>query len=736
MSANVHAHVVFHRTGQRLGPDLETLATTASSRPALLARHQDLTALRYDFPIVLNRADGSVHSLSGIIDAALRDMAVAGEDHDRLSRHALRLERRLRTLAAQGCRGSLSELWQLAAGQLSGRGNDDDAVAASFDRLRAVVRLDGEVVECDGLLPGRLLAHLWQRAYAAKAKRFHDRVDRLLLALSDMLRAEVAASHAGRTAPALRASIGSAHDDDFDFDAMSRILAGTTPPATMSGSRRERIQALVANLASQRFYPASNATRLVARPHEPYSFTFDRAAAALEAYRRRLPELRSLLRAIAMAELEVEGRYDDAVHDRFFSQTDASQLVHDAADSALFPDYLVRLNAGVIDAADESTLMEILTAGLPMKTLVQTDDILTVSAIGDGHFDLGSRNRRLVNMAIGLGDVFVLQSAGAHLFELAAAIEQGLAHSGAALFSVFSGASRETGLSPYLTSAAATESRAFPALRYDPAAGPDWASRFSLEGNPQVDRDWPIHPLTYEDSARRLVTEDVPFTLVDFVACDRRHTRHFAPLTRALWHDGLITVDASLTLTDNARGHRVPFVHLVDAHEMVQRALVDDAVLREAGRCRQMWRSLQELGGVHNSHAERLLSRDRSRREQPAVASDAAPAVSMPPSTDATIASAAPSASNHPTERTADDPFIETPRCTTCNECTKINSRMFAYDGNKQAYIKDPDAGTFAQLVEAAESCQVSIIHPGQPRNPNEPGLDELLARAAPFLAT
>ena len=37
------------------------------------------------------------------------------------------------------------------------------------------------------------------------------------------------------------------------------------------------------------------------------------------------------------------------------------------------------------------------------------------------------------------------------------------------------------------------------------------------------------------------------------------------------------------------------------------------------------------------------------------------------------------------------------------------------------------------QLVEAAESCQVAIIHPGKPRDPNEAGLTELLARAEPF---
>jgi hypothetical protein len=58
---------------------------------------------------------------------------------------------------------------------------------------------------------------------------------------------------------------------------------------------------------------------------------------------------------------------------------------------------------------------------------------------------------------------------------------------------------------------------------------------------------------------------------------------------------------------------------------------------------------------------------------------------------------------------------------------------MFGYDERKQAFIKDLAAGTYRQLVEAAESCQVAIIHPGKPRDPKEAGLEELLARAEPF---
>ena len=102
------------------------------------------------------------------------------------------------------------------------------------------------------------------------------------------------------------------------------------------------------------------------------------------------------------------------------------------------------------------------------------------------------------------------------------------------------------------------------------------------------------------------------------------------------------------------------------------------------------------------------------------------------PTADA--AAATGSAEDGPPAPASDEPYIETSRCTTCNECTGVNPRMFAYNENKQAYIRDRGAGTYADLVQAAESCQVAIIHPGKPLDPHEPGLDDLLTRAEPFL--
>ncbi len=77
--------------------------------------------------------------------------------------------------------------------------------------------------------------------------------------------------------------------------------------------------------------------------------------------------------------------------------------------------------------------------------------------------------------------------------------------------------------------------------------------------------------------------------------------------------------------------------------------------------------------------------------------------------------------------------YIDSARCTTCNECTNLNNRLFAYNADKQAYVKDARAGTFQQLVVAAERCPVSIIHPGSPLNPKEKDLAKWVKRGEKF---
>jgi pyruvate-ferredoxin/flavodoxin oxidoreductase len=79
------------------------------------------------------------------------------------------------------------------------------------------------------------------------------------------------------------------------------------------------------------------------------------------------------------------------------------------------------------------------------------------------------------------------------------------------------------------------------------------------------------------------------------------------------------------------------------------------------------------------------------------------------------------------------DPYIDTELCTSCDDCIKLDKQMFVYNENKQAYIKDPRAGSFKHLVMAAEACPAEIIHPGTPLDSKEKGLDKLIKRAERF---
>ncbi len=104
----------------------------------------------------------------------------------------------------------------------------------------------------------------------------------------------------------------------------------------------------------------------------------------------------------------------------------------------------------------------------------------------------------------------------------------------------------------------------------------------------------------------------------------------------------------------------------------------------------------------------------------------------------AVVAAPAPAKTAAPAGNGAGDdlvmePYIESERCTSCNECTNLNGKLFGYNPAKQATIKDPKGGAFAQLVTAAERCPVGAIHPGTPLNPKEKDLEKWVKRAQPF---
>lgn len=733
MQADTQAQVAFFLTGRRPSEFLDPV-DGLNLRPALFAAYRDLTSLRYDYPLVLARGkrDGTgLLSLSAVMDEAIAKVAANG-DATRIRQHAMRIEQDIRTLlAGGGTTGTLSVVWDLAVSRLTPK--LDPTFVDSAKRLRAAIKVDGELADCDAALPARLLRHVWSAAQAAKAAQFAEKLERLAQKLSDILRSDYERSREGLSAARLQASMGSGLESMFDFDAMSKLLVKVQPKQGMAESRRARITGLLDVLRKQRFFAgvAGSGTK-------PHDFAFDNCDDAIKAYRERLPRLLELARAVVVAELEVAGEYNPERHDAMFEAYGAAGL--DARELAAYPDYLVCTSGAKLTAPEHGRLMEALASGWPIKVLLQIDDLHDEA---DGGFAAGLRASQLATQAMALNDAFVLQSSSSNLFQFGDRVLRGISYGGPALFSVFSGASAKgSGLAPYIVAAAAMESRAFPAFSYDPSAGPTWADRFCLVANTQVERDWPVQPFAYEDEQHQRVDQQLPFTLVDFLASDRRYAGHLARVPREKWNGSMIGIDESLARGGRGLPEQVPSLTMVDGDNRLQKVIVDQSLVRQADRCRQMWHSLQELGGIHNSHAQKLLAREQKAWEerlreqvqaQPVAAPAAAPVAAAAAPAAAAPAQAAAAVAEEPA-RNPDEAYIETERCSTCNECTQLNAKVFAYNENQQAYIKDVGAATYAELVQAAENCQVAVIHPGKPRNPNEPGLAELLERAKPFL--
>lgn len=733
----------FYLTGRRMDTRLGHVEGLAL-RSAQFAAYRDLHELRYDYPLVLvDSVDfaSTVRSLSGVVDDLLATVAV-GPDGDRIRHHAMLLERQVRIHADAGV-ARLSAVWGSCVQELTGE-DPDELLADSLARLTAARTVDGDLVACTSQTPRQVIGHLWGLVQRQRMGLLAARISYLRQGLQDILDAEHANSAAGLASDRLADSLGPVFEAELDVESLSRMLTERRPRLVLADSRRERVCRLLDVLTTQRFVPDGTEPAPAAELVERFEFAYSSSIEALAAYHDRRAATTELAKALVIAGMETDGRYREEIHDALFEKWSVEDLETDLL--RLFPEYLVRVDAETMSAAESVALLEAIASGLPIKVLVQVNDLLHDSSSDRRRPDDGLSAWMLANAARANGDSFVMQCSSASLYHARDRIVSGSMAHGAALFVVYAGGGQWLGeVPPYLASAAATESRVFPSFVYDPAHGRTWADRFSLACNPALERDWPVRPLDYEDHELQRVALELPFTAADFWAGDARMLSHLALASEEAQGGTVVPFAEHLASDPQVWADELPYVLMISEDNRLHRVLVDRPLVRAAQRVVERWHRLQELGGVHNSHVARELARQQKEfeaqredlltRQAPAPAAPAgAPSSGTAPPTGTAPATA--DLEDDLLEPQAHDPYlpwIETARCSTCNECTMLNDRMFAYNDNRQAYIADPDAGTYAELVEAAESCQVAIIHPGKPRNPAEPGLAELIKRAEPF---
>lgn len=232
-------------------------------------------------------------------------------------------------------------------------------------------------------------------------------------------------------------------------------------------------------------------------------------------------------------------------------------------------------------------------------------------------------------------------------------------------------------------------------------------------------------------------------TFVDFAITEVRFRKHFRVAPPDTWNDNMVPLAEFLELPADEREGLYPYVWSVNKKKQLTRLLVAKAMVESAEERRDFWIMLRAMGGLGRAEVSEADIRAQVRQEvvgqitsglmQLAGGSgDGLAALVAAPAGAAT----APGETTGAGTATADGgmaPWIDTPQCTSCDECININPKIFAYDGSKKAYIADPDGGPYKDLVKAAEKCTARVIHPGLPRDRSPKDIDKWIQRGEKY---
>jgi ferredoxin len=623
---------------------------------------------------------------------------------------------------------------------------------------------------------------------------FRQRVRRLLTKLQDLLRLEFHKSAESRSGEALSGALGGVAGAFLDPGALGGVMGAPRGSERMRPRRRQRIEKVIEVLEA---YLATDATPVVTVVHPKEMAASwlrrvegvrvihhsDPARIASDVFDEAAEKMAELIWAARVAELEVEDEYEPICHSPILYNLRWQDFGPE--ELRLLPPVVAMVTARTLPDRGMTSLSRLLLSGRPVQVLATVQSAGTPGGTqGQGPFS-GFR-LELGYLGVSHREAMVEQSSAARPAHLVESLRRGLDASRPSLHVIASGLTfggRMPRLGAWLHGGAAIESRAHPFFRYDPEKGESWAQRFNFDGNTQPLRDWPVYELPCRAHDGSSTTLTTAFTFADYALLEPVYQGHFQPVSAECPEDDLVSVDAWVDLEREELARKVPTIWAVDAEQRLHRLAITRRLALACKDRQGFWRTLQEMAGINNEYAHRaaeaarkqaleraqreLAAREaellaeiqRVREEEAAEALGrlasallhtelTAPASGGVAPRAAATSSAAPAAgeASAPEARESepalpdeddglsfDEPYIDTPLCTSCNECTALNGQLFVYNANKQAYIGDPQAGTFHQLVEAAEKCPARCIHPGKPQNPGEPGLDDLIARAAKF---
>ncbi len=507
-------------------------------------------------------------------------------------------------------------------------------------------------------------------------------------------------------------------------------------------------------------------------PFNPYPFPWanhlfqDSPSMAMGIFEGHMARMAEGFKAVRMAELELAGKLNPAEHDEFFTYFNWHQFSDDEWE--LCPPVVSVGGDGAMYDIGFQNLSRLLASGRPIKVLILDTQVYSntggqactsgfLGQISDmaqfGKVSQGKQEPRKEIGLIGMAHrtTYILQSTAAHASHMIEGFIQGLKARRPALFNLYTSCQPEHGIGDDMSAhqaKLAVESRAYPLFRYDPDAGTTPQECFDLDGNPAPDQDWPTYTLKYREGGREREME-VPLTFADFAVTEVRFRRHFRLAPPDTWNSSMMPLPEFLELDPEAREGIYPFVWSVNRNNELTRLLVAQPMVDSCEDRRGFWNMLRSLGGLDRAEISRDSVAEEVRREvvgritsnllQLVGDPGAAAAVALAPG-ESPAAPADPAAAVAPAPGGADAgggeymaPWIDTEECTTCDECTDLNSRIFVYNAEKKAVIQDAEGGPYSDLVKAAERCTARIIHPGLPRDRTAKGIDKWIQRGQKF---
>jgi pyruvate-ferredoxin/flavodoxin oxidoreductase len=511
-------------------------------------------------------------------------------------------------------------------------------------------------------------------------------------------------------------------------------------------------------------------------PFNPYPFPWanhlfqDSPSMAMGIFEGHMVKMAEGFKALRMAELELEGKYNTAEHDPFFTYFNWRQFTDE--EWALCPPVVAVGGDGAMYDIGFQNLSRLMASGKPIKVLVVDTQVYSntggqactsgfIGQISDmaqyGKAIQGKQEPRKEMGLIGMAHrtTYVLQSTIAHPGHMIEGFIQGLKTRRPALFNLYSNCQPEHGIGDDMSSAQsklAVESRAYPLFRYNPDAGKTPQECFDLDGNPDIDRDWPTYTIKYRESGVEKEME-LPLTFADFAMTETRFRKHFRVAPPDTWNESMVPLAELLDMDEDDREGLFPYVWMVDRDGNLLRLLVAKPIVESCEDRRDFWTLLRSLAGRDQPSSESLQEQARqdvvakivSRLMQLASESEAgvadflagtsAGAGAQDSSIGAAPISTSASAAQAPPAPAGDylAPWIDSANCTACDECIQINSKIFQYNADKKAVIKNAEAGPYKDLVKAAERCTARVIHPGLPRNRSEKGIEKWIKRGEKY---